>query len=238
MAPFVIIVTILCVAVTPLVVARNLAPTITTQAGFGLLEAARRAPATMVAALVDGLVLGALFVFFLIYVGRQGYTEDEAIILLIVMSAGSVILQYPVGMLADYADKRILLVVFALLVSLFTAIFPFVLHHPLLLWPALFFWGGIMGGIYTCGLAQISQRFRPSELAPANSTFIFVYELGHLLGPPVAGYAMILWDPHGLIVFCVAGGLFFALFTTIRHLYVRGREMPGKSRQDSSDRIS
>ena len=236
--PFVIIVTILCVAITPLVMARNLAPRITTQAGFSLLAAARRAPATMVAALVDGLVMGALFVFFLIYVGRQGYTEDEAIVLLIVMAAGNVILQYPVGMLADRADKRVLLIVFAVLISLFTAIFPFVLHHPWLLWPALFFWGGIMGGIYTCGLAQIGQRFRPSELAPANSTFIFVYELGHLLGPPAAGYAMILWDPHGLIVFCVAGGLLFGLFATIRHLYVRARDREMISRQETSDRVS
>ena len=235
--PFVIIVTILCVAITPLVMARNLAPRITTQAGFSLFAAARRAPATMVAALVDGLVMGALFVFFLIYVGRQGYTEDEAIVLLIVMATGNVILQYPVGMLADRADKRVLLVVFALLVSLFTAIFPFVLHHPLLLWPALFFWGGIMGGIYTCGLAQIGQRFRPSELAPANSTFIFVYELGHLLGPPAAGYAMVLWNPHGLIAFCVAGGLFFALFATIRHLHVRASDREMTSRKGSSDRV-
>ncbi len=233
--PFVIIVTVLCVAITPLVMARNLAPRITTQVGFSLFAAARRAPATMVAALVDGLVMGALFVFFLIYVGRQGYTEDEAIVLLIVMAAGNVFLQYPVGMLADRADKRVLLIVFAVLISLFTAIFPFVLHHPWLLWPALFLWGGIMGGIYTCGLAQIGQRFRPSELAPANSTFIFVYELGHLIGPPAAGYAMILWDPHGLIVFCVAGGLLFALFATIRHLHVRGREMT--SRQEPSDRV-
>ncbi len=222
--PFVIVVLILCVAVVPLVLARNLAPRISTQAGFGLIAAARRAPATMVAALVDGAVLGALFVFFLIYVGRQGFTEDEALLLLIVMAAGNVLLQYPVGMLADIADKRILLIVFALGISCFTALFPFVLHDAWLLWPVLFLWGGIMGGIYTCGLSQIGQRFRPSELAPANATFIFIYEFGHLIGPPAAGYAMILWNPHGLIVFCVAGGLLFAVFATVRHLLTGRRE--------------
>ena len=221
--PFVIVVAILCVAVLPLVMARNLAPRISTQAGFGLLAAARRAPATMVAALVDGAVMGALFVFFLIYASRQSYTEDQAIVLLIVMAAGSVMLQFPVGMLADRFDKRILLIVFAAAISLFTIAFPFVLHHPWLLWPTLFLWGGITGGIYTCGLAQIGQRFRASELAPANATFIFLYELGHLVGPPAAGYAMGLWNPHGLIVFCAAGGLLFALFATARHLLVRSR---------------
>ncbi len=223
--PFVIVVTIMCIAVLPLVLARNLAPRISTQAGFGLLAAARRAPATMVAALVDGAVMGALFVFFLIYAGRQSYTEDQAIVFLITMAAGNVMLQYPVGMLADRFDKRILLIVFAVAISLFTIAFPFVLHHPWLVWPTLFVWGGIMGGIYTCGLAQIGQRFRPSELAPANATFIFVYELGHLVGPPAAGYAMGLWNPHGLIVFCAAGGMLFALFATARHLIVRSRNI-------------
>ena len=221
--PFVIVVAILCLAVLPLVLARNLAPRISTQAGFGLLAAARRAPATMVAALVDGAVMGALFVFFLIYAGRQSYTQDAAIVLLIVMAAGNVMLQFPVGMLADRFDKRILLIIFAVAISLFTIVFPFVLHHPWLVWPTLFVWGGVMGGIYTCGLAQIGQRFRPSELAPANATFIFVYELGHLVGPPVAGYAMGLWNPHGLIVFCASGGLLFALFATLRHIVVGSR---------------
>ncbi|MBC6438851.1 MAG: MFS transporter [Rhodospirillales bacterium] len=221
---FFIVVAALAIGVLPILLARDLAPHITTHEGFGIIAAIRRAPATMFAALTDGLVLGALFVFFLIYVERQGFLQETAITMLIVMSTGNVMLQYPVGMIADRFDRRILLIIFAALISVCTAIFPMVLHDDVLLWPLLFFWGGIMGGIYTCGLAHVGQRFRRQELSAANATFVSVYELGHLIGPPAAGFAMALWDPHGLIVFCVTGGLLFAVIATVRHLGLRGTD--------------
>ena len=73
-----------------------------------------------------------------------------------------------------------------------------------------------MGGIYTCGIALIGERFRRDELAAANASFIFTYEFGHLLGPAVAGIAMAIWDPHGLIVVAVGAGLIFALVAAVR----------------------
>ena len=221
--PFFIIIATLADGVMPLVLARDLAPRIIAHEGFGVIAAIRRAPATMMAALTDGFVFGALFAFFLIYVQRQGYDEGNALILLIVMSVGNVVLQYPVGMIADRFDRRLLLIIFALLMTVGTALFPFALGTPLLLWPLLFFWGGIMGGMYTCGLALVGQRFKRQELAAANATFIFVYEFGHLVGPPLAGVAILLWDPHGLIVMAVSGGLIFAVLATIRHISQRGK---------------
>ena len=155
---------------------------------------------------------------------RLGYAENDALILLIVMSVGNVFLQFPVGMIADRYDRRVLLIVFALLMVVCTAIFPLALGDPYVLWPLLFFWGGIMGGMYTCGLALVGQRFNRDELAAANATFIFVYEFGHLVGPPIAGVAILLWYPHGLIVLSVVGGLLFAIIATIRHLTHKGQD--------------
>jgi MFS family permease len=216
--PFFIIAAVLAVGVMPLVLARDLAPGIDVHESFGLFTAMRRAPTVMSAALADGFVLGALFGFFLIYVQRMGYTEESALTMFIVLSVGNATLQYLVGMLADRINRRILLVVFALLVAAGTAALPFALAGHVLLWPLLFLWGGIMGGIYTCGLALVGERFRRDELAAANASFIFTYEFGHLLGPAVAGIAMALWDPHGLIVVAVSAGLIFATVAAVRQL--------------------
>ncbi len=222
--PFFIIAAALAIGVMPLILARDLAPHIKAHTGFGIFAAIRRAPATMLAALTDGFVFAAIFSFFLIYVQREGYTEQGALTLLIVLSVGNVCLQYPVGMIADKYDRRVLLIIFAMLIAVFTAVFPFTLGDPFLSWPLLFLWGGVLGGIYTCGLALVGQRFSRKELAPANATFIFVYELGHLTGPPIAGFAIALWDPHGLIVLAVSAGVVFALFATIRHVSQRGKD--------------
>ena len=214
--PFFIIAAVMAMGVMPLVLARDLAPGIAVHESFGLFAAMRRAPTVMTAALTDGFVMGALFAFFLIYAQRMGFDEENALVMFIVLSVGNATLQYLVGMLADRFNKRILLIVFALLVAAGTALLPFAMGHPLLLWPTLFLWGGIMGGIYTCGIALIGERFRRDELAAANASFIFTYEFGHLLGPAVAGIAMAIWDPHGLIVVAVGAGLIFALVAAVR----------------------
>ena len=214
--PFFIIAAVMAMGVMPLVLARDLAPGIAVHESFGLFAAMRRAPTVMTAALTDGFVMGALFAFFLIYAQRMGFDEENALVMFIVLSVGNATLQYLVGMLADRFNKRILLIVFALLVAAGTALLPFAMGDPLLLWPTLFLWGGIMGGIYTCGIALIGERFRRDELAAANASFIFTYEFGHLLGPAVAGIAMAIWDPHGLIVVAVGAGLIFGLVAAVR----------------------
>lgn len=222
--PFFIVSATMSVAVFPLIFARNLAPGIKTTEGFGIFGAMRRAPATMSAALTDGFVLGALFAFFLIYVQRLGFDERSAIVLLIVMSLGNVVMQYPIGLLADRFDRRLLLIIFALLVAAGTAALPFVLMDPIWRWILLFVWGGVMGGIYTCGLALVGQRFQRDELAGANATFIFTYEVGTLTGPVVGGLAMSVWNPNGLIVVTVAAGILFAIVATARHIRMRGSD--------------
>lgn len=213
--PFFIIAAVMAMGVMPLVLARDLAPGIAVHESFGLLAAMRRAPTVMSAALTDGFVMGALFAFFLIYAQRMGFDEENALIMFIVLSVGNATLQYLVGMLADRFNKRALLIVFALLVAGGTLLLPFAMSNPMLLWLTLFLWGGIMGGIYTCGIALIGERFRRDELAAANASFIFTYEFGHLLGPTVAGIAMAIWDPHGLIVVAVGAGLLFALVASV-----------------------
>lgn len=218
--PFFIIAAVMAVGVMPLVLARDLAPGIAVHESFGLLAAMRRAPTVMSAALTDGFVMGALFAFFLIYAQRMGFDESNALVMFIVLSVGNATLQYLVGMLADRFNKRALLIVFALLVAGGTTLLPFAMTDPLLLWPTLFLWGGIMGGIYTCGIALIGERFRRDELAAANASFIFTYEFGHLLGPSVAGVAMAIWDPHGLIVVAVSAGLLFAVVASVRQVRI------------------
>ncbi len=216
--PFVIVISTAIIAMFPILLARKLIPTITVQSGFGYIAAIKRAPVSMLAIFTDGIVLGALSVFFLIYAGRHGFTEDESLVLLLVLSVGNVLLQYPVGMLADRFDRRVLIIIFAFLVTLGTLLFPFLLGETVLLWIMLFAWGGTLGGIYTCALSQIGRRFHSRELASANATFVSIYETGHLIGPPIAGYAMGIWNPHGLIAFCVTVGMVFVVGATVRHM--------------------
>jgi MFS family permease len=121
-----------------------------------------------------------------------------------------VILQLPVGWLADRAGRRRVLAGCALA----GVAGPLLLTSSLatsLLWPLLFIWGGTMYGFYTQGIALLGESFAARELAGANTVFVMVYCLGGVIGPSLGGLAMDLWKPNGLVAFVSAAAMLLAL---------------------------
>lgn len=55
-------------------------------------------------------------------------------------------------------------------------------------------------------MTMLGRIFKTEQLSGANSAFSLALEIGGLVGPLLAGLAMRIWDPHGmLVVICVAG---------------------------------
>ena len=81
-----------------------------------------------------------------------------------------------------------------------TALLPVVSQNIWIFLPSLFIFGGVVVGMYTVGLALLGERFKGADLAAANSAFVLMFSTGGLLGPPIAGAAMDIWDPHGLAI--------------------------------------
>ena len=150
------------------------------------------------AALAYGAVETSLLGLLPIYAVRTGSTPEGAALLLSFFGLGNVLLQLPVGWLSDRMDRRRLLLGCAVVGSFGALALPSLISQPGLLAFALVLWGGVVAGMYTIGLAVIAERFSGADLAAANSAFIFLYGLGMLVGPPAAGLAMDVWDPHGL----------------------------------------
>ena len=62
----------------------------------------------------------------------------------------------------------------------------------------LFVWGGIIGGLYMIGLAELGARYEGAELASANAAFVMFYATGMLIGPPLLGRALDASPHYGL----------------------------------------
>jgi MFS family permease len=215
-APFLVMTATIAASVIPLFLARRFIPEVEAATGGGFLALFRREPAIMAAALANGAIIGIVLAFFAVYVGRIGIGSDLALVMLFAIAAGNVVLQIPVGMLADRHDGAPLLATVAGLSLAGFLLLPFVLGLALLRWPLLFFWGGLIGAAYTVSLAMLGRRFGAGELAAANALFAFVYEGGTLVGPIAAGVALDLWNPHGFIAVGLAANLFFLLVVLAR----------------------
>ena len=176
-----------------------------------LVALLRAAPVVMLAALVAGLVESADISLLPVFGLQSGLDERLALMLVTVFLAGNVILQLPIGGLADRRGRRLVLAACALSSALGPLLLPAAMAWPLALWPLLFVWGGTMYGFYTQGIALLGESYPARDLAGANTVFVMVYCLGGVLGPSLGGLAMDLWKPTGLVAFVSCAALLLVL---------------------------
>lgn len=214
--PFLVVAGALLLAMLPLVLVYRLAPPIELHAETGLSRAFGKAPVVMVAAFVAGFTEILSFSLLSVYGLRTGLTEGEALLLLSVVVFGGVILQAPIGWAADRFSRTGILAAIGVGLVAFAALLPLVLPLGRIGLVVAFLLGGMVLGTYSIGLAVLGESYAPGELAVANAAFLMLYQLGGLIGPPVSGFSMSVWPPHGFIAMLVLAGLGLALFVLLR----------------------
>jgi MFS family permease len=122
---------------------------------------------------------------------------------------GAIVLQLPIGWLADKVDKRRLALTLAWISALTALLWPFALQETRLAFAMVFVWGGLFVGIYTVMLAMVGSRFQGNDLVGVYSVMGLAWGMGALLGPSMAGVAMQGSARFGLpLVIAVACALF------------------------------
>jgi MFS family permease len=200
----------------PLLLATGIAPLLRDPTPAPLVQAIRRAPSAMTAALVNGATFSTQFSLLPIYGLHSGLTEQGSGALLTALMVGNIGLQILLGRLVDRWGPHRLLMLCGAATAIGAGTLPFVMHSTALAWALLFVWGGLTGGVYTVGLTLVGRRFTRTELAGASTAFVMFFEIGSLVAPPLAGAAMDLWDPHGMLLLVGLPGLALAVIAAIR----------------------
>ena len=164
----------------------------------GLSGALKTAPIVMLAAFVAGLVESADLTLLPLFGMHSGLNERAALLLVAVFMAGNVVLQVPIGLLADRYGRKTLLAICTVASVIGPLLLRSSLGLPLLLWPLLFVWGGTLYAFYSQGVALLGEEFAAEKLPSANTLFVMVYCLGGVIGPSAGGIAMDLWPNRGL----------------------------------------
>lgn len=165
-----------------------------------LRAAFRRAPAVMIVLLLNGAIWLAILALLSVYGVRSGLDEDQALFLLTAYTIGNVAFQVFIGRLLDRYSAALVLAVCGLAQVIGALAIPLVVDRAALAWILLLVWGGTLGGVYTTALTMLGRAFDTEQLAAANAAATVAFEIGAISGPLLAGFAMGLWNPHGMLV--------------------------------------
>lgn len=166
-------------------------------------------------AFAAGLFETTAYALMPVYTLGEGLGEKGSLYALSAFSAGGIVLQYPMGKVADILGRFALMVMVAVGVLGCVIIIPFVIDSLPLLLTNLFFLGGSVFGLYTLGLILLGDRFGTESLVAANAVFIILFEAGGVTGPALAGITMEAWPANGFIGFLLVASIVLAVVTII-----------------------
>ncbi len=152
----------------------------------------------------------------------MGYHLGEATIstLISVMSVGNIVLQIPLGMLAERFGGRRMILACAATNMTGALLLPLIVTTPLQ-WPVLLVMGGVGYGVYTMALVELGDRFSGSALVAGNAAFGLMWGAGGIIGPPASGFFIQMAGPVGLPAVVVTLSIVLIGFSAARSLLRR-----------------
>jgi len=177
--------------VVPLALATQSAPDYSSPARVPIRSLWRISPLATVAAVMVGIIHGTLVGMASVYAKNAGYTTGEVALFTASIYVGGIVLQLPIGRMADRFERRLVLAAVTLgaagaaLLALWMSEVSFV---GLLAATALL--GGLCLPFYTLCLAIANDRLQQSQMVGASATIYLLLGIGAIAGPPIAGLVM------------------------------------------------
>lgn len=197
-------------AVLPVALTRTQEPELTVPAPVSFRRLMRRLPLGEVAAFGSGMISSSLFAMGPIFARRIGLDVPGVSVLMAILIASGLLLQWPVGNLSDRGDRRIVLAGVSLGVAAAgAALASLGPGSPEMLFALTTLFGGLVFVIYPIGVAHAFDRAEPGDMLQTSSGLLLAYAVGSTLGPLGASRAMHALGPYGLFLFgaCVGGAL-------------------------------
>lgn len=155
---------------------------------MGMVAALRFRPALVWAAIVGGVFEVGLNSITTAYGSQTGLSLAAATSIAGALGAGSFVLQYPAGWLADHLPSRRLFALGALLLLFSALAFTQAAHWPALIWVCAALWGAVGGALYTLSMIRVAHDFADTSALAGTSAMIAGYTAGGAIGPVVSGW--------------------------------------------------
>lgn len=216
-ALFSLIAILISLAAVPLALTRTVAPEPPQVVRLQLQRLYGLSPVGVVGCLTAGLVTGAFWGFAPVVVLDAGLPVSMVSLFMGATVLGGALAQWPLGWYSDHKDRRVVLILAALLTgapALALAIFALSEGYVLILLALVY--GSGMLPLYALSVAHANDYIEHSETVRVSSGLLLVFAGGAITGPVLAGALIEYFGTKALFGFTTAALAVFVVFVLLR----------------------
>jgi MFS family permease len=183
-----------------------------------ILKALRTSPVSVMACLLNGLILTAFTTVGPLVSQRIGFGQADISILMACVSLGGLFLQWPIGYISDKIDRLYALIGLGIGTLTVATMLVTVSHATPFLFLALLYslFGGLAESLYAVGVAHANDRSVSADYVALSSTLLFVWAVGGAIGPTTGTLALQFLDPRAFFIYATVLTGTFTLFALWR----------------------
>ncbi len=208
---FIVASVLVSLAVVPVTLAATTeAPPVRAADRLGLRELLATVPTGLVGMFFTGMSHGVLFGLGAVYAGAVDFEPRRLAMFLVLPTIGSLVLQWPIGLISDRVPRRGVIFVVALVAAAVCAVMAMLPTDSPLVLVGMFLLGGMTFPLYSLLLSYTLDWSAPGKAIGASSSLLRINGAGAVIGPVIAssfmgsvGSGAFFWAmvvTHGIIV--------------------------------------
>ena len=198
---FVIASILVSVSFAPILLSISPTPAFDTTKPMTLRKLMETSPLGCVGMFLLGGIFSAQFGMSSVYGAQAGLSLVEISTFVASFYVGAVLLQYPIGWISDRMDRRILILLVAVVGGCGALIGMFFGATFTILLAGAFLIGGMTSPLYSLLIAYTNDFLEQDDMAAAAGGMVFINGLGAVAGPRVTAWMMGAIGAHGYFLF-------------------------------------
>lgn len=213
---FVVISVLVSISFGPILLSVNPVPAFQSTKGMSLRELYKISPLGCVGTILLGGIFAAQFGMASVYATQKGLSLADLSTFIATIYVGGLLLQYPLGLLSDRMDRRVLIMAITAIGAAVLLLGVFLSDYFIVLLIMAFVMGGVANPLYSLLIAYTNDYLEPDDMAAASGGLIFLNGIGAIFGPVVVGWSMTQLGADTFFVFIGLLLLAIALYALYR----------------------
>lgn len=205
--------TILCsLSVVPICITYRPSPELGEPSSLSFKALYKISPSGIFGCFASGLILGAIYGLLPLYASEIGLDVPQVALIMGITILGGTLLQFPVGYMSDFSDRRKILLYLSLstiVISLVIIPGAFISFYAFL--ALAFLLGGATFSLYPISISHTCDYIESRDIVAVTQGLLLAYGVGATIGPLFSSFFISTFGHNGLLFYLaiIAGVLSF-----------------------------